>query len=383
MAQPESMQPPPTSAESSPAAGRGVLRRNSTPAAGLKQAGAGLAFTAPGRDAKSTAVRAALLDRWVTSAAALLDIQDQEGQHEYVRAIAIHKPKGGEWHLIVKGAGKAKERKVPIVDAETCSGTVRNVVLGFFGIPFQQGVSYSRVKGFGNEMNEVVLEVLVQGEPIGNPITAVIDNLLEEVQWSPALSWAQPLEGWNGDSDERSGRTTNRNAMEAVGFWEAECFKRRQCSQRALKGGYDDSTDDYEVELSGYPMLRRALFKAGLLESDEEPLSVPLEKIVVVVSAMARQCCCNAEQVHEELREAEARLQRGLGSPSMKLLDESARLGALKGTSAEQKGQAVRRLVLANRQMEVEEQRGGESDHRGRSSRRVHDEFTEQKRVTS
>ena len=188
MAQPESMQPPPASAEGSPAAGRGVLRRNSTPAAGLKQAGAGLAFTAPGRDAKSTAVRAALLDRWVTSAAALLDIQDQEGQHEYVRAIAIHKPKGGEWHLIVKGAGKAKERKVPIVDAETCSGTVRNVVLGFFGFPFQQGVSYSRVKGFGNEMNEVVLEVLVQGEPIGNPITAVVDNLLEETQWSPALS---------------------------------------------------------------------------------------------------------------------------------------------------------------------------------------------------
>ena len=143
-----------------------------------------MASSAPGRGAKSSLVRAAVLDRWVTSRPALLYVQGQEGRYEFARAMAVHKPTGGAWHLVVKTAGKGKELKVPLEDAELCSGMVHTAVLNFFGSPIKQGLGFTRVKGFSAEKDEVDCEMLVQGEPVGNGFTAIIGELLQQAQWS-------------------------------------------------------------------------------------------------------------------------------------------------------------------------------------------------------
>ena len=324
---------------------------------GLFGAEGSMEVPAPSGAAKPHTVRAALVDRWVSPTGALLVVKNQEEQLEVVRAIGVNKPTSGMWQLIVKGASKAKEFKVPMEDAELAKGRVHMAALGFFGAPIGMGLSYIQVKAFGSEVDEVAIEVLVDGEPVGGVSAASLVRILEEGKWYQAPSWAPELGRWNGEARGQQGAAGKSSEREPEGYWAAEFDKRREASSAAQAKGYDDSRDDYEVDLAGYFLMLLALVKSGVLAEGE--VSVHFGKVAVPVSAMTRTCCCNAEDLHRELREAEERLEKGLGSPSMKLLDDTVKHGALHGASTEQKGNAVRPSAGAGRQVAAEGERAG------------------------
>ena len=246
--------------------------------------------------------------------------------------------------LSVKPAGSAGVFRVPLEEAEACSGReVRSAVLGFFGAPFALEHNSVRVEGFAAEEHEgtgeaqLMVQILDNGKEIGDPMPVKVTDVVDGMEKAKTRRWKCMRAESDGQSEE---------SQETSGEGEGETAQGGARILLGFSGGGEGFADDGvdAVPIRHYPYVRRALQLAGVVRGDTDEASVA--ELQEAVSNMAGVMCSNKAQIVFELEKAETALCNDKGSPQMRRFRGALRMGALSGADDTRRGQLIRQLVL-------------------------------------
>ena len=100
------------------------------------------------------------------------------------------------------------------------------------------------------------------------------------------------------------------------------------------------------IDLSDCGLVLDALHVAEVVARDEASATAGVLRPAIEQFSLGK--CESAEKIKAEIKRAQCTLECGGGSPEMKALQATARLGAFRSASAVDKGMALRRLVLTS-----------------------------------